>query len=86
MPKFVLVHNWKECLTWISTQCMIGAAAVQGAWVYIPDDLRASMPHGIVEGVTVSLLAVGFVGRIIKKELPDVDSADNVDNGLPKGD
>lgn len=86
MPKFTLVHDWKDAWRWISVNCMLLAAAIQGAWVYIPDDLRASMPHGIVEGVTVGLLVLGVIGRVIKKEMPDVDCTNQVDNELPKSD
>ena len=38
------------------------AIAITGAWMGIPDDLRQSVPHGIVEVMTMAILALGLVG------------------------
>ena len=39
-----LVSNARSCWKWISMWCMTIAGAVQGAWVYMPDDMRTSLP------------------------------------------
>ena len=44
--------------------CMAGAVAIQGAWVYIPDDLKANIPHNIQNYITIVLLVMGMIGRV----------------------
>jgi len=60
-----LVRDWKRAWRWISVQSMVVAGAVQGAWMFIPDDLRTSLPHGVVQGVTLALLTFGVAGRLV---------------------
>lgn len=60
-----LVANWERAWRWISVQVMVLAGALQGAWMFVPDDLRASIPHGIVQGFTIVLLALGVIGRLV---------------------
>lgn len=60
-----LVANWKRAWRWISVQVMVLAGALQGAWMFVPDDLRTSIPHGIVQGFTLVLLVLGVIGRLV---------------------
>lgn len=60
-----LVPNWKRLHRAFSVQAMALAAAIQGAWPTIPDDLKAVLPHGIVHWVSVALLVAGIVGRLV---------------------
>lgn len=62
-----LVENWRRAWRWISVQSMVVAVAVQGAWAFIPDDLRASFPKDYLQAVTVLLLLVGVAGRLVKQ-------------------
>lgn len=66
-----LVDDWKDAWKWISVNCMIIATAIQGAWMYIPDDMRTAIPSGIVNIVTLILLAAGIAGRLVKQGTPD---------------
>lgn len=66
--KWVMVDDWKCAWTWISTNCMLVAAALQGAWVYIPEDLRDNLPTYLVNGLTVALLFMGVAGRLVTKK------------------
>ncbi len=68
MPKIRLVDDWKRAWRWVSVNCMVLAAAIQGAWVYVPDDMRESLPHNLVSGLTICVLVLGVIGRICKKE------------------
>lgn len=65
-----LVTEWKQAWRWISVQAMVLAGSIQGAWVFIPEDMKTSIPHGLVQGVTVALLALGVVGRVVKQKDP----------------
>jgi hypothetical protein len=60
-----LVDNWKRMHRAFSVQAMAAAAAIQGAWPTIPDDLKAALPHGIVHWVSIALLVAGIVGRLV---------------------
>jgi hypothetical protein len=59
-----LVDDWQRCWRWLSVQCMTAALAVQGAWMFIPDDMKTSIPPEIVRGATMALLALGIAGRL----------------------
>jgi len=62
-----LVENAKQAWRWFSVQAMALAVAIQGAWMFIPDDMKASIPKGVVEGVTIALLVLGVAGRVVKQ-------------------
>lgn len=66
--KFELVDNAKQAWRWISVQCMVASAALQGAWVFMPDDLKAGLNPKLVSGVAMVLLLVGVIGRLKKQD------------------
>lgn len=68
MAKWSLVDEWRDFYKWISVNCMVLAAAIQGAWMYVPEDLRAKLPEGLISGLTVALLILGVAGRLVKKQ------------------
>lgn len=70
MKKWNLVDDWKQAWCWISVKCMVLGAAIQGAWLFIPEDMKASIPPNVVQIVTLGLLAVGVIGRVTKQ--PDL--------------
>lgn len=63
-----LVENVKDSWKWISVQAMTLAGALQGAWLYIPEDLKANVPHNLVNGITLVLLVAGIAGRLVKQD------------------
>lgn len=67
--KFELVEDWRNAWRWLSVNCMVLAAALQGAWLYVPEDMKASIPPHITSSVTVALLIIGVIGRL-KKQTP----------------
>ena len=62
-----LVSNWKKAPRMFSVQAMALAAAIQGAWPLIPDDLKAALPPTVVHWVSVALLVAGIAGRLIQQ-------------------
>lgn len=62
-----LVSDWKQAWKWVSVNCMVVAAALQGAWVYVPEDLRDSVPQDVVSLLTISLLGLGVLGRLVQQ-------------------
>ena len=66
-----LVENAKNAWRWFSVQSMVLAGAIQGAWLFVPDDLRSSVPQSWLQGITVALMVMGVAGRLVKqKEVP----------------
>ena len=62
-----LIDNWKDAWKWLSVHCMVLAGSIQGAWLYIPDDMRQSIPSKLVTGLTIGLLMLGVIARLIKQ-------------------
>lgn len=62
-----LIDEWKSAWKWLSVQAMVLAGSIQGAWLFIPDDMKASIPKNVVEGVTIALLVLGVAGRVVKQ-------------------
>lgn len=63
-----LIENWKQAWRMVSMHCMTAAGALQGAWLSVPDDMRASVPAGLVQWLTLGLLVLGVAGRLVKQE------------------
>ena len=62
-----LIDNARESWKWFSMQAMTLAGALQGAWMYIPEDLKSNVPANMVNILTLALLAAGVVGRLVKQ-------------------
>lgn len=70
LKKFTLVEDWRSAWSWISVKCMVVAGAIQGAWLFVPDDMKATIPQDVLQIVTFVLLGVGVLGRLTKQDLP----------------
>lgn len=62
-----LVEDWRKAWKWFSVNAMVAAAAIQGAWLQIPEDMKAHIPETLVSGATIALLVLGVAGRIVKQ-------------------
>lgn len=62
------VDDARKAWRWISVQAMVLAAAIQGAWVFIPDDMKTSIPSKYVGAVTMALMVLGVAGRLVKQK------------------
>lgn len=60
-----LVENWRRLHRAFSVQAMALAAAIQGAWPSVPDDLKQVLPHNLVHWVSIALLVAGIAGRMV---------------------
>lgn len=61
----MLVKDAKKAWRWWSVQAMALAGAVQGAWVFIPEDLKSRAPDDLVSGITAVLMVLGIIGRLM---------------------
>jgi hypothetical protein len=60
-----LIPNWRQAWRMFSVHAMTLAGAMQAAWVAMPPDLKSRVPDGLVDGLTVAILALGIVGRLV---------------------
>jgi hypothetical protein len=63
-----LIENWRSAWRMLSVQAMTIAGALQGAWLYLPDDMRSSVDPKLMHGTTIALLVLGVVGRMVKQD------------------
>ena len=70
MTRLKLVDNARNAWRWVSMQAMTAAIAVQGAWMFVPSDMKSSIPPNVVQYATLALLALGVVGRLVKQKEP----------------
>lgn len=63
-----LIDEAKKAWRMFSVQAMVLAGAIQTAWLALPADLTSQVPDKIRSGVTLSLLAFGVIGRLVKQE------------------
>lgn len=62
-----LVDDWRQGWRWFSVQAMVVAGAIQGAWLFIPGDMKASIPDTWVKALTLTLLVLGIAGRLVQQ-------------------
>lgn len=78
--KFRLVDGWKKSWKWLSVQALALGTAVNGAWVLVPDELKASMPPKVAAYASLVIFATGFAARFLttapKAEEPGDSGAD----------
>ncbi len=60
-----LIANWRKAYKMLSIQAMAFATAIQGAWMFIPEDMKATIPPNVVQWVTMGLLVFGIAGRLV---------------------
>ena len=60
-----LVPGARRAWRWFSMQAMVASVALQGAWLALPADMKATVPDRIVMIATIALLAMGVVGRLV---------------------
>lgn len=65
LKKPTLVDNARSAWRWFSVQAMVLAGAIQGAWVFTPEDMRTSIPPEVVQVATIVLLVLGVAGRLV---------------------
>lgn len=63
-----LIPDWRKAWRWFSVQSMALAIAIQGAWLQIPDDMKMSIPDKWVIIATMTVLALGAIGRLVDQK------------------
>ena len=68
MKKPKPVEDWRKSWKWFSVQSMTLAAAIQGAWMAMPEDMKSSVPQSWVSYVTIALMVLGVIGRLVQQD------------------
>lgn len=76
--KLRLVDNWRHAWKWASVHSMAFSLTLIATWTQTPDSLRQSLPNGIVEKITIVVLILGLIGRLVTKDAPNADVAENI--------
>jgi len=63
-----LIPNARRAWRWFSVQADALAIAGAGAWLAVPNDMRAAVPSEWLAVGALVLAALGIVGRLIKQE------------------
>lgn len=60
-----LIPEAKNWWRMFSQWAFMAAGALQGAWLYLDEAQRQMLPDGAVNVVTVTVVVLGFIGRLI---------------------
>jgi hypothetical protein len=63
-----LISEAKQAWRMFSVQANTLNIAILGAWQVMPDDLKMELPKGIIYYISMSLLAAGIGGRLVKQD------------------
>lgn len=66
-----MIPQWRHAWRMFSVQAMALATAVQGAWIAMPADMRASLEADWVQWTSIALLLAGIVGRLVDQGIGD---------------
>lgn len=62
-----LVANWKQGWRWLSVHLMALGAAIQGAWLAVPDTMRSFLPDKWSHIAALVTFAAGIGARFISQ-------------------
>lgn len=60
-----LVKGWRKAWRWFSVQADAVAIAGAGAWLAVPDDMRAAVPSEWLAAGAIVMAALGIIGRLV---------------------
>lgn len=66
-----LVKNAKQAWKWFSVQSLVLCTALQGAWVFVPADLKVALPDWAFNTLCAAILILGVIGRLVDQEESD---------------
>jgi hypothetical protein len=60
-----LIPDAKKAWRWFSVQAMALSGIIPGAWLAVPDDMRAAVPPEWLAVGAVALAVLGILGRLV---------------------
>ena len=66
-----LVKDARKAWRWFSVQAMALQGAAAGAWLMVPDDMRASVPSEWLAACAIVLTVLGIAGRLVAQDEDD---------------
>lgn len=71
-----LVPQWRKALRMFSVQAMVLAGVIQGAWVELPPEMKASISDDWMRYITIALMVAGVIGRLVVQPTVSGDGDD----------
>jgi hypothetical protein len=62
-----LIDEWKHAWKMVSMWCMALPATFLSAWVLVPPEFQATIPHDWLMKITIAMLVIGMAGRVVKQ-------------------
>lgn len=69
MKKPKLIKGWKQSWKRFSVQALAASAAISGAYLSIPEEVRALIPAEVTLGITGAVAVLGAIGSLIDQGL-----------------
>ena len=66
-----LIDEWKSAWKMFSVWAMAAAAAIQGAYIAMPDAFQQLIPHEWMHYLSLTLMVLGIAGRLIQQSPAD---------------
>ena len=66
-----LVKDARKAWRYFSVQAMALQGAAAGAWLVVPDDMRASVPSEWLAVAAIALTVLGIAGRLVAQDEDD---------------
>lgn len=60
-----MVKDWQKAWRWFSVQALALQGAAAGAWLSVPEEMRAAVPADWLAAAAVGLSVLGIIGRMI---------------------
>lgn len=67
-----LIDEWKSAYRMFSVQAMALSTAILGAWLVLPEDWKAMLPHWVGNAAAIVTLVAGILGRLVQQK-PSAD-------------
>lgn len=65
--KFQLIDDARGAWKLLSVNAMAIGTVLEGAWISVPDDLKAFVPQWLPHVLAMSIFVLGIAGRMIKQ-------------------
>lgn len=69
-----LIAEWRKAYRLFSVQAMALSTAILGAWLVLPDDWKAMLPHWVGNAAAIATLVCGILGRLVDQTKVDPEA------------
>lgn len=63
-----LIPEWRKCWRMFSQQAFVAAGSLQTTWLVLDKDQRDSLPGELITWFTLTIIVLGFIGRLVPQK------------------